>query len=78
MVVTPILDESKKLFEKLKGRSDAFVNKRSGEIFVEDLYHKDHYEVYKNKNDLEKGKRSSARYWNGQSRNLANNGHNCC
>ena len=61
----------------MKGYSNLFKNK-DGQYFKEDNYHNDHYEVYKNQKDFEKGKRQEARYWNGSKRNLNNDGHNCC
>jgi hypothetical protein len=43
-------------FSNIKG-SSAKINKKTGEVWEKDKLHKDHWEVYKNKNDWEKGKR---------------------
>jgi hypothetical protein len=52
--VTPSTDP--KVFEPVKGTA-AKRNKATGEIWVWDRLHKDHYEVYKNQKKFEKGKR---------------------
>tara|TARA_B100001989_G_scaffold247289_1_gene219283 strand:- start:5 stop:964 length:960 start_codon:yes stop_codon:yes gene_type:complete len=49
-------------FESIRGR-DAVRNKKNKEIWVKDRLHKDHYEVYKNLKDFEKGRRSRS-VWN--------------
>ncbi len=49
-------------FENIKG-TPAKRNKYTGEIWVLDRLHKDHWEVYKNKKDYDKGKRNRA-VWN--------------
>jgi RHS repeat-associated protein len=51
---TPETDEDK--FKPVRGTKGK-ENKETGEIYVKDQLHKDHYEVYKNKKDFEKGKR---------------------
>ena len=43
-------------FENVR-RSKALRNKETGEIWEKDLLHRDHWEVYKNKKNWEKGKR---------------------
>jgi hypothetical protein len=49
-------------FEPVKG-TKAKRHKTTGEIWYPDLFHGDHWEVYKNKKDFEKGKRDRA-VWN--------------
>jgi hypothetical protein len=44
-------------FDHVKG-SSAKVSKDTGEVWVKDRLHKDHYEVYRNKKDFENGKRT--------------------
>ena len=53
--ITPDMDKSE--FEKVKS-SKAYKKKDDGTIWVKDLLHKDHWEVYKDKKSYEKGKRS--------------------
>jgi len=55
--VTPTTDKSQ--FEPVRGTS-ARRNRDTGEIWVKDRRHKDHYEVYKNKKDFENGVRHRA------------------
>jgi hypothetical protein len=57
---TPNTDSSD--FENIK-KSKAKKNKKTGEIWEPDLLHKDHWEVYKDKKNWEKGKRSKS-VWN--------------
>jgi RHS repeat-associated protein len=52
--VTPT--NNSKAFDRVKG-SPARRNKETGEIWVKDRLHKNHYEVYKNKKDFENGRR---------------------
>jgi len=52
---TPTSDKS--AFESVKN-SPAKRNKETGEIWVRDRLHNDHYEVYKNKKDWENGRRT--------------------
>ena len=52
--VTP--STNKDAFTGMRGR-DAKVNKETGEVWVRDRLHKDHWEVYKNQKDYEKGNR---------------------
>lgn len=56
-----------KNFENVKG-SKAKKNKRTGEIWEKDLFHRDHYEVYKDKKSWEKGKRDRDVYEDGRSK----------
>ncbi len=58
-------NNNKKLFEKVKG-SKALKNKETGEIWEKDLFHKNHYEVYKNKRDWENGIRSRSVWEDGR------------
>jgi hypothetical protein len=55
--VTPTTDKTQ--FESVRC-SSAKRNRDTGEIWVRDRLHKDHYEVYKNKRDFEKGVRHRA------------------
>jgi RHS repeat-associated protein len=56
-VPTPDTDSSDFEHTTVNGRK-AFRNKETGEVWMLDMLHKDHYEVYKNKRDAEKGKRT--------------------
>jgi RHS repeat-associated protein len=47
---------NKDAFSGIRGR-DAKVNKSTGEVWVKDRFHKNHWEVYKNQKDFEKGER---------------------
>lgn len=51
---TPSTDPDK--YKSVRG-SKAKENTETGEIWEKDMLHKDHWEVYKNKKDFEKGKR---------------------
>ncbi len=55
-VKEPTPDTHPEDFENVKG-SSAKRNKKTGELWEKDHLHKDHYEVYKNKKQWEKGKR---------------------
>jgi hypothetical protein len=55
--VTP--STNKDAFTGMRGR-DAKVNKETGEVWVRDRLHKDHWEVYKNQKEYEKGNRTRA------------------
>jgi len=63
--VTP--STSSKAFEAVKG-SPAKRNKETGEIWVKDRLHKDHYEVYKNQRKFERGKRSRSVWADGRAK----------
>ncbi|WP_153038888.1 filamentous hemagglutinin N-terminal domain-containing protein [Campylobacter sputorum] len=52
--ITP--DMNKNRFEKLK-RNKAYKDKNDGKIWIKDMLHKNHWEVYKDKKAYEKGKR---------------------
>lgn len=52
-------------FEPVKG-SKAKKNKKTGEIWEKDRFHKDHYEVYKNKKQWERGIRDRSVYEDGR------------
>ncbi|MEK6300230.1 MAG: RHS repeat-associated core domain-containing protein [Acidobacteriota bacterium] len=56
-----------KAFEAVKG-SPAKRNKESGEIWVKDRLHKDHYEVYKNQKKFENGKRNRSVWEDGRAK----------
>jgi hypothetical protein len=56
---------NKKRFESVRG-TNARRNKETGEIWVKDRLHKDHYEVYKNKRDFERGRRSRSVWEDGR------------
>ncbi len=60
---TPTTNPSE--FRPVKG-SPAKQHKTTGEIFVKDRLHKDHYEVYKNKKMWEKGKRTRSVWTDGR------------
>ena len=55
----PTPDISPDDFEAIKG-SRAKRNKKTGEIWVKDLLHRDHWEVYKDKKKWENGQRDRA------------------
>ncbi|MEK6289733.1 MAG: RHS repeat-associated core domain-containing protein [Acidobacteriota bacterium] len=61
--VTP--GTNSKAFEPVKG-SPAKRNKETGEIWVKDRFHKDHYEVYKNQKKFENGKRNRSVWEDGR------------
>ena len=61
--VTPSTDKSH--FESVRGTS-ARKNRDTGEIWVKDRLHKDHYEVYKNKKDFDNGTRHRAVWEDGR------------
>ena len=61
--VTP--ETAKEQFENVKGKPGKR-NKKTEEIFEKDKLHKDHYEVYKNKRDYEKGKRNRSVWSDGR------------
>lgn len=48
-----------KSFDPVKG-TPGKMDPKTGEIFVRDKFHKNHYEVYKNRRDFENGKRSKS------------------
>lgn len=52
-------------FENVRG-SKAKIDKKNGEVWQKDLLHKDHWEVYKNKRNWEKGKRDRAVWQDGR------------
>jgi RHS repeat-associated protein len=56
-------------FEPVRGR-DARRNKSTGEIWVFDRFHKNHYEVYKNLRDFERGRRNRAVWSDGRPKPL--------
>ena len=60
---TPTTDKNQ--FESVRGTSGK-KNRATGEIWVKDPFHKDHYEVYKNKKDFENGDRSRAVWEDGR------------
>ena len=60
---------NKDLFGNVKG-TKAKMNKKTGEIFEMDQLHKNHYEVYKNKKNYEKGVRSNAVWDDGRPKGL--------
>lgn len=43
-------------FENVKGKKGK-INKENGEVWEKDKFHKDHYEVYKDRKNYEKGRR---------------------
>ena len=61
--VTPTTDKNQ--FESVRGTS-AKRNPDTGEIWMKDRLHKDHYEVYKNKRDFENGVRHRAVWEDGR------------
>jgi hypothetical protein len=63
--VEPTPDTNPGDFENLRG-TKAKKNKKTGEIWDPDLLHKDHWEVYKNKKNFEKGQRDRAVWSDGQ------------
>ncbi|HEV8581371.1 MAG TPA: RHS repeat-associated core domain-containing protein [Thermoanaerobaculia bacterium] len=58
-------DTDREAFGNVRG-SSAKVNKDTGEIWVKDRFHKDHYEVYSSKKDFENGKRTRAVWADGR------------
>jgi hypothetical protein len=54
-------------FEPVKGTSGKR-DPKTGEIWVKDKLHKDEYEVYKNKKDFDKGKRSRSVWEDGRTK----------
>ena len=52
-------------FENVRG-TKAKVNTKTGEVFDPDLFHKDHYEVYKNRKRFEQGDRDRAVWKDGR------------
>jgi RHS repeat-associated protein len=63
--VTP--NTNPKAFEAVKG-SPAKRNKETGEIWVKDRLHKDHYEVYKNQRKYERGRRARSVWADGRAK----------
>jgi hypothetical protein len=54
-------------FEPVKG-TPGKRDSQTGEIWVKDKLHKDHYEVYKNKRDFDKGKRTRSVWEDGRAK----------
>ena len=63
-VKTPGTDS--KGFDNVRGGSKAKIDRKTGEVWEKDMLHKDHWEVYKNKKDWEKGKRDRAVWEDGR------------
>jgi hypothetical protein len=63
----PTPDTHPEQFEPVKGKKGK-KNKETGEIFEKDQLHKDHYEVYKNKKNYEKGVRDRDVWLDGRSK----------
>jgi RHS repeat-associated protein len=62
---TPTTDRG--AFEAVRGTSGKR-NKETGEIWVQDKLHKNHYEVYKNKKDFENGRRDRSVWADGRAK----------
>lgn len=67
MKLEPTPQTNPEKFESVKGRKGK-VNKETGEIWEKDMFHKDHYEIYKNRKDYDKGVRSRTVWNDGRSR----------
>lgn len=59
----------KSLYEPIRGRPGKR-NIQTGEVWVKDQLHKDHYEIYKDTKDYEKGLRSRAVWIDGRKKDL--------